>query len=252
MTKVLILLGVVGGLASARADERFDAANADFEAGRFGAAAQAYEQLLADGPRAAVLQNLGSAYFRQEDYGRAILAFERALLLDPGNPDLEANLKLARDEAAVFPVASGDGWNRFLAKLSRQQWSVLALGCAFALPLAAGAWVVFRKRRRVGVGAAACGIPAVGLLVLSLHALDAREGEEERAIVVAAPATVRISPFATADERASLANGREVKLGRLENGYFWITMDGGGTEGWVTAGEVGRVIPRAGDPGASR
>ena len=140
MMKVLLTwLGMIACLVSARADERFERANADFEEGRFEEAAAAYEELLdSERPRLAVLQNLGSAYFRSGDVGRAILAFERALLLKPGDPDLRANLKLVRDEAAVFPPPPAEGWRGWLERPSRKFWSGLALGSALLLPVAAG------------------------------------------------------------------------------------------------------------------
>ncbi len=252
MMKVLLtLLGMIACLASARADEsveRFERANADFEVGRFKEAAAADEELLDEqGPRVAVLQNLGSAYFRSGDVGRAILAFERALLLDPGAPDLRANLKLVRDEAAVFPPLPAEGWRGWLERPSREFWSGLALGSALLLPVAAGLWLVLRSRWRgaaaVSISASVAGLAALGL---SLDTLQWRKGEDARGIVVGDPAKVRISPFEKAEERGSLAGGREVRLGREENGYFWVSVDGGATEGWVAAKQVERLIPAAG------
>jgi tetratricopeptide (TPR) repeat protein len=252
MMKVLLTwLGMIACLAPVRADEsveRFERANADFEAGRFKEAAAAYEELLDDGgPRVAVLQNLGSAYFRSGDVGRAILAFERALLLKPGDSDLKANLKLVRDEAAVFPPPPAEGWRGWLERPSRKFWSGLALGSALLLPAAAGLWLGLRSRWRgaaaVSIFASVAGSAALGL---SLYALQARKGEDARGIVVGDPAKVRISPFEKAEERGSLAGGREVRLGREANGYFWVSVDGGATEGWVAAQEVERLIPAAG------
>ncbi len=249
MMKVLLTwLGMIACLASARADERFERANADFEAGRFEEAAAAYEELLdSEGPRVAVLQNLGSAYFRSGDVGRAILAFERALLLKPGDPDLKANLKLVRDQAAVFPPPPAEGWRGWLERPSRKFWSGLAVGSALLLPAAAGLWLGLRSRWRgaaaVSIFASVAGLAALGL---SLYAVDWRKGEDARGIVVGDPAKVRISPFGKAEERGSLAGGREVRLGREANGYFWVSVDGGATEGWVAAKEVERLIPAAG------
>ena len=251
MRHFLTCLWILAGFSLARADERFDRANADFEAGRFKEAAVQYEGLLAEGPRVAVLQNLGSAYFRTGDQGRAILAFERALLLKPGDPDLRANLKLARDEAAVFPSEPSGGWQGLLLKPSRQWWSGWALVSAVLLPASAAGWILLRRRvRRAGLAALLTGSAALTLGGLSLHALDSRKDEDDRGIVIADPAKVRISPFGKADERASLAAGREVRVGRLENGYHWVSADSGGTEGWIAAGEVERIIPaRSGGAG---
>ena len=59
--------------------------------------AKAYEDLLAQGVRNAKLYyNLGNAYYRLGDLGRAVLAYRRAQQYDPGDAQLQANLRSAR------------------------------------------------------------------------------------------------------------------------------------------------------------
>ena len=56
-----------------------------------------YEQLVAAGiHNARLYYNLGNAYFRLNDLGRAILYYRRGLRLEPGNRQLQANLSYAR------------------------------------------------------------------------------------------------------------------------------------------------------------
>ena len=59
-------------------------------------AIEIYESLLQDGESGEIYYNLGNAYFKQDELGRAILNYERALLLQPGNADVSANLDIAR------------------------------------------------------------------------------------------------------------------------------------------------------------
>jgi tetratricopeptide (TPR) repeat protein len=57
----------------------------------------AYEQLIAAGVQTARLYyNLGNAYLRRNDLGRAIGQYRCGLRLEPGNPRLQANLRYAR------------------------------------------------------------------------------------------------------------------------------------------------------------
>lgn len=87
----------------AAANTTFERANQRFDHGDFAGAAAAYQQLLTEyGPRAAVFYNLGNCYQRLGQYGPAILAYERARLLTPRDPDLLANLALARKAATAF------------------------------------------------------------------------------------------------------------------------------------------------------
>lgn len=241
MRTLLLMLCLVG---LARGEELFDKANAAYDAGRFDEAAEGYEALLErDGPRVAVLQNLGSAYHRLGENGRAILAFERALLLDPGDPDLTANLKLVRDRAAVFPAGVDDGWNRFASRLSRRTWSWIELGGMTLLPAAALGWLLLRGRAGRGwmIPAAAGGVALAGL---SVAALRTTATVVNRGIVVADPATLRISPFGTAEEKGSLMEGREVVLGQEKDGWFRVSVEGAASEGWIAKGEVEPLVPR--------
>lgn len=238
------ILGWVCLMGVTLGKDRFASASEHYEAGDFKAAAEEYEGLLEDGPRVSVLQNLGSCYFRMEDYGRAILAFERALLLDSGDPDLRANLKLAQDAAAIFPVDGGGGWKSLASRFSRKQWALLALTFAVLCPLVVLGGVLLRKKAStVPYAAGAVSGVVVLVVMISIYALRIRKDESGRAVVIGNPATVRISPFDSAEERASLASGREVMVGKEERGYFWVTSENGGTEGWISVGEVERIIP---------
>ena len=63
------------------ASDEFKSANALYDAGKFAEAAAAFERVT---PKtAAVFFNLGNAYFRLEQLGRAVLDFERAWQLAP-------------------------------------------------------------------------------------------------------------------------------------------------------------------------
>ena len=88
--------------AGAETDATFNKANADYAAGHFPDAIAGYESLVKSRQWNPVLfYDLGNAYFRTGDFGRAILNYERALALDPAQPEARANLQLARDQRAI-------------------------------------------------------------------------------------------------------------------------------------------------------
>lgn len=60
------------------------------------AAIQIYEALLKNGEAAEVYYNLGNSYYKIGEIAKAVLNYERALLLQPGNSDIRANLEVAR------------------------------------------------------------------------------------------------------------------------------------------------------------
>lgn len=90
--------------------ERFDSAKSPAD---YRGSAQILESILADGFRnGAVYYNLGNAYFRAGEYGRAILNYRKAIPYRPRDPYLAANL----DQA--LQVAPGR-----LSHPSRPWWS---------------------------------------------------------------------------------------------------------------------------------
>jgi tetratricopeptide (TPR) repeat protein len=72
-------------------------ANQYYEAGQFVEAAQVYEAIIAAGIHHSDLYyNLGNAYFKQGELGRAVLNYRRAQQLTPRDSDVVANLNFAR------------------------------------------------------------------------------------------------------------------------------------------------------------
>jgi hypothetical protein len=168
------------------------------------------------------------------------LAFERALLLSPGDPDLKANLKLAQEQAAVFPEEHLKGWRGVLAGISENTLAMVALAAVMVLPILALLQLKFRGRAR---WLALLVVLDLVVLRVALRPMKDRADESSRGIVLAKPAKVRLSPFERAEEKGTLSSGREVKLGELKNGYFWIDGAGGSTQGWVHDDDVARLIP---------
>src|SRR5215469_5260146 len=88
MPLLLFALGVVAA-GGATAESAFDEANKLYEQGKYTEAANGYEKILQSGQvSAAVLYNLGNAFFKSGQLGRAIATYRRAQQLAPRDPDL--------------------------------------------------------------------------------------------------------------------------------------------------------------------
>ncbi|MBX3043366.1 MAG: hypothetical protein KIT33_05620 [Candidatus Kapabacteria bacterium] len=91
----LIFLASISFLVSAP-DDDFKKANDFFNQGSFLEAAELYNQLIEEGYRESeVYYNLANTYFRLEKIPLSILNYERARKLNPGDEDINFNLKLA-------------------------------------------------------------------------------------------------------------------------------------------------------------
>ena len=227
----------------------FEQANHEFAAGRFAAAAAGYEKLLATGgPRAAVYYNLGNCYQRLGQYGHAILAYERARLLTPRDPDLSANLALARKAAAAFEEGGRQPYLDAAANyLSRNEWSWLVAGGALLL----GSFAVVggsagRPRRWLRPAA----FTAAGLAVLGMAAGSAalyyRRDEAKYGIVLSDKAEVRLSPFEKAEALGTPGIGRTVHLRDHSAGFCYIEVPGTHLHGWVQDRDVAAITPQTG------
>lgn len=74
----------------------------------YASAIQIYESLLTKGEAAEIYYNLGNSYYKTDDIAKAILNYERALLLQPGNADVRANLEIARSKTIDKVVSVPD------------------------------------------------------------------------------------------------------------------------------------------------
>src|ERR1700676_4372195 len=135
MRQLIITFCAVAGLFAvsstfAQANTQFAKANEEYAAGHFQEAIDGYETLARSGQwSATLLYDLGNAYFRTSDFGRAILNYERALALEPRHPEADANLRIARDEAHALELAV-NAPERSLQLMTLNQYTI-AVAIAF-------------------------------------------------------------------------------------------------------------------------
>ncbi len=209
--------------------------------GDYAAAEAAYAEAVAGGAVSADLYyNLGNVLYRQDRVADAILAWRRAAVLAPRDPDVSANLEFARRKVTDDLVASDPcpAWAPWQAALTagEGQW----LGGALAgLGLCA---VAFRRRWShlplAGVGGVAT---VLGLLVATGGAVEATM--PPAAVVLAAEVTAR-SDLAGGVDLFVLHAGAEVGVAEAAAGQVLVSLPDG-RRGWVAESAVGRVDPHA-------
>ena len=225
-------------LANAGTAEDFTAANRSYADGDYAAARRGYERALADGPRVNVLYNLGNAFFRLGEPGRAALEYERVLALQPRHPDATANLKLAREKSAAR-VPEDPWWQRGLLWLPAGTATALAVGaCWFFLLLGASlAW-----RRKGAARLLACGL---GVLLAAGYAAGVCWAARERehiAIVIATRAEARSEPAGRSTVIETLPPGSSVRAISEQAGWTYCRLPGG-QRGWLAPATVESLVP---------
>lgn len=226
---VAVALALCGGWSSARAD-----ANP--------------QQPARGGWSSAALYDLGNRYARAGKTGLAVLNYERASLLAPDDPDIEANLELVRRSVAL-PVEPRSRWSRAVGGVSPSAAAWIGLGgwmlIAAALlagprlpgPRLAGPAAAPRWARRALLVA---GVLLVGFTVANGVTVWPKVHE---AIVIAAATPVRVSPAPMADASFTLKEADAVTI-RGEHEGFWLVRASGDRAGWVWEADLAPVVPR--------
>ncbi len=239
MIRILATLSLLLSLVSAATT--LGDANRAFADGNFQAAAESYESLIAEhGPDSSLYYNLGNARQKLGQTGPAVLAYERALLLSPRDPDLIANLALARKQAAIFEhPAIHPRIHAVTSKLSRNEWSWLLTGSALVLGLLSLAHGTLPVRKP-WMRPATIATTAVALLfaTLSTTALYLRRHDGNRAVVIAPDASIRLSPFDTAESLGTPKPGSIVLLGEQNGGYRFVSATGSTLAGWIAGNQI--------------
>lgn len=250
----LILAGtaLLGGILPVPAtgqESIFEEANQFYQSGDYAAAIDAYQAVLAGGFESHDLHyNLGNAYFKTGELGLAILEWERALALEPGDPDALANLELARtltvDDIEPLPrfwLLSAGSW--LLELIPRTLLRLLALGGW--LLLCTGVVMRLLARRdtvRWAAGwMAAVGLTATVLLGTNLLARELGLGRAERGVILENVVPVRSAPSADDDLTVfEVHEGTRVRIDRRTEEWAEIVLDDGKV-GWIPAGAMGVV-----------
>src|SRR5882724_4247006 len=134
-------------IAFGQPDAEFAKANQEYSKGNFKEAMTSYEALVRAGQwNANLFYDLGNAYFRTRDFGRAILNYERALALDNHHPEATGNLQIARDEARALELRSTKLERYLLQFASINQYSIAA-AVALWLGIFGIVMTIFSRRR---------------------------------------------------------------------------------------------------------
>jgi hypothetical protein len=215
--------------------------NTAYKDGDYETAAREYERLLAAGfDSGAVEHNLGNAYFKRGEYGRAILAYERARVLLPRDADVAANLAYARESAKV-PREQPPLWQRvvFAPALSLATRE-LAILCAVVWWAACG-WLALRMLGRGGEGMAAAGGAAViGLVVVAaslVFRIRVVEGGSAAVVVAKKESVARFEPSATGKEYFRAPEGSVLTIRSARPDWLQVAR-ADGVRGWMRADEI--------------
>ncbi|MEP6686344.1 MAG: tetratricopeptide repeat protein [Verrucomicrobiota bacterium] len=231
---VTISVALLASSARGGPDEAavFAKANQEYAAGHYQQAIDGYESLVrAHRWNAALFYNLGNAWFRKGDHGRAILQYERALTLDRQHPEAQANLRLVRDEARALelPKTLTDRYLGFATPAQYLWMAALAFWIAmFALILL----LLGPRRSGSTIAVFASTLLVCGGAVFAYYAIE--NGPQGRAIAIVTGKNVE-ARLATADNAGAvliLPAGSEVKILSKRGQWLYAALPNH-RSGWI-------------------
>jgi tetratricopeptide (TPR) repeat protein len=210
----------------------FESANKLYEEGKFAQAASAYETLARSGETSAALYfNLGNALFKSGQIGRAIAAYRTAEQITPRDPDLRANLQFARNQTPS-PTLSPSRWQRWLGRLTLNEWTLLAAGAVW-LWLLLLALLQWRPVLKPALRTYVLSLAILAGLLCACAAASLRETRFTRtAIVITRDAAVRYGPLAESPTAFTVHDGAELRV--LDQKDEWLQVTAGPRRiGWL-------------------
>ncbi len=235
----LLICSVILGL-SAMAQTK-DVADSLYQKEDYQQAAKAYEGILSkQGVAAEIYYNLGNCYYKLENIPLAILNYERALVLSPGDGDIRSNLAFARGKTIdkVTPATEMffiTWWRNFTHFQSLTAWAYAAVA-SFVLALIGLLFYFFAYNinvRKIGFYSALFFLFLVLLTNLAAYSQYNEIANHTGAIVMDAAVTVKSSPSENSTDLFVIHEGSKVEI--LDSSMqSWIEVKfEEGKQGWI-------------------
>ncbi|MCI5126400.1 MAG: hypothetical protein D3925_18465 [Candidatus Electrothrix sp. AR5] len=222
---------VAGGQEKNAAVSLFEQANILHTQGEFQQAAEQYMDIINRyGVSAPLLYNLANSYAAAGEVGPAVLNYERALRLAPGDVDIQGNVAQVRKDAGLY--RDDQPLQRRLAEmLGADQWLLIA-GCSF-LCLGLSALLTTTGVGLRGKALHWLMIGSLAVFLLTLPPAVFRYQDWKIGVVLAEDTHLIISPFADAALAGDIKAGRLIRPEREHNDYVLVTTETG-KSGWLT------------------
>jgi tetratricopeptide (TPR) repeat protein len=231
---LIALLVCVGSASSAfaQSNAEFAKANQEYAQGHFTEAIASYEALVRAGQwNANLFYDLGNAYFRTRDFGRAILNYERAIALDQHHPEATANLQIARDESRALELQP-TRLERYLQFASINQYSI-AVAVAFWLGIFGIGVLIFARRRSAAlISLSILCLLVCAMAVWAIHTLDNGSNGRTLAIVTGDDVQARLATADTANSVLALPAGSEIKILSIRGDWMYAALPND-LRGWI-------------------
>ncbi len=218
----------------------FDEANQLYDQGKFSSAKQQYEKLVEAGEGSAnIFYNLGNTDYRLGSVGRAILNYERTLVLNPRHPEAQTNLWLLRQQTGAR-LRTLLWFERAVATQTIGVWTMCAAVAGWAMLF--GFAFIWMSRGDDKSGLWLLAVTSTFVFAASLSASWVAAKDQTLAIVTARQTDARLAPAESAGVAEALPAGSRVRVLSERGEWVYCELPGAG-RGWISQKALERVRP---------
>jgi tetratricopeptide (TPR) repeat protein len=226
----------------------FAKGNKEYDGGYYQQAAKTYQQILDGGYQsAAVYFNLGNTYYKLDDIPSALLYFEKAHKISPGDEDINFNIRLARskttdklDQVPEFFVTAW--WHSFILLLSANTLALIGILLFLA---GFGILIIYIFTGSTGIKKTSF---FSGIILLCLGSvaifLANRQANyfnnHHQAIVFTSSVTAKSSPDIAGKPLFVVHEGTKVEVMKTKDSWIEVELPNGNA-GWISASDVKEI-----------
>ncbi len=241
---ILMALGC-GTAYGSNADDLMKLGNQFYQDKQYDSAVAAFQKVVDSGYEGTSLYyNLGNSYYREGRIGFAILYYDKALELSPGDDDVRHNLAIANLKTTdkidtMPPFFLFQWWENILALFPVSGWAFVVYLFYLLLLCSIGLYF-FARGLNIQKYSVVAGLTSAVFLTITaaiwVVVLD-REATVRNDIVIETTAVVKLAPDSTSNDAFVIHEGLKVReLDHVDN---WIKIRlQDGKEGWIQRDEV--------------
>jgi tetratricopeptide (TPR) repeat protein len=244
---IFMLLFTFGSLFNVYSQEaELKEAETAYSAEQYDKEAEIYESVLKNyGDSYELFYNLGNAYYKADKAAPAILNYERALLIKPGDSDVDVNLEMARQKTVDKIEPSDDiifvKWLRTVQNLiGVDSWATVGLFC-FVLFIVCLVLFFFSKWMRLKKIGFYVGILLFIMVIFAnIFAYNQKKEliDRKRAIVFAPVVTAKSSPDNSGKDLFVIHEGTKVYIKSSIGDWNEIILEDGNSTGWIQKKDI--------------
>jgi tetratricopeptide (TPR) repeat protein len=240
-TLSLLMIGVK--VFAFNADSVFVQANTAYLDEDYETAIQKYMELVSnDFLSSDLYYNLGNTYYKSNEIGETIWAYENAHKINPADEDINFNLQfvndLTVDKISIDKKGIGSWLNKNIFSFSPNFWFVISVSSGFIIAFLL--YLFFIPTSHLTNNLSLLGVAILGIIFLSSIAFSIVQKKritgQTKVVVIESSANVLTEPNEDANTSFQLHEGAQMNIKSKNNQWYEVELNG--NTGWVNKNSV--------------